>query len=360
MKKYTCLTACICFIFLQPILACSTFFINKNGEMVFGRNYDWISDAGMICTNQKGLFKTSVKMKDGDAITWVSKYGSITFNQYGKEFPTGGMNEKGLVVELMWAEGTKYPTSDNRPAVGILQWLQYQLDNHETIEEVIASDEKMRISTTNVPLHYLIADANGHAATIEFYNGKLVAHSGKDLPFPVLTNNTYDQSLKTAIKAGVNTGNKNFAIPDNSLQRFTIACSMVKEFEQTQVSTHIIDYSFSILDKVSQGDFTKWSIVYDLKNKKIFFRTANYRDIKSVDFSSFDFSCNNNPRAANMNQRLKGDISKNMELFTDKLNHDIIQQASTESKERVTISEKEKQTLLTYTQSIKCKNQTDH
>ena len=68
-------------------------------------------------------------MPDGNTISWVSQYGSITFNQYGKEFPTGGMNEKGLVVELMWLDGTIYPQPDERPAIGVLQWIQYQLDN---------------------------------------------------------------------------------------------------------------------------------------------------------------------------------------------------------------------------------------
>lgn len=94
---------------LPNIFACTTFFINKNGQLVFGRNYDWITDAGMVCTNLKGLEKTSSSMDDGTQVTWISKYGSTTFNQYGKEFPTGGMNEKGLVVELMWADGTQYP-----------------------------------------------------------------------------------------------------------------------------------------------------------------------------------------------------------------------------------------------------------
>jgi penicillin V acylase-like amidase (Ntn superfamily) len=27
-----------------------------------------------------------------------------------KEFPNGGMNEKGLVVEMMWLDGTSFPT----------------------------------------------------------------------------------------------------------------------------------------------------------------------------------------------------------------------------------------------------------
>ena len=144
--------------------------------MVFGRNYDWMADEGMVCTNQRGLAKTSMKMPDGNTISWVSRYGSITFNQYGKEFPTGGMNEKGLVVELMWLDGTTYPQPDERPSIGVLQWIQYQLDNHASVEEVINSDSKLRITSKGTPLHYLVADADGRAATIEFLNGKLNVH----------------------------------------------------------------------------------------------------------------------------------------------------------------------------------------
>ncbi|OSZ79955.1 hypothetical protein CAP36_01430 [Chitinophagaceae bacterium IBVUCB2] len=169
-------------------LACTTFFINKNGQMVFGRNYDWVTGNGMICTNQKGVTKTSAKTRDGETINWVSKYGSLTFNQYGKEFPTGGMNEKGLVVELMWLDGTKYPSPDHRPAIDVLQWIQYQLDICSTIEELIATDKNIRIATAgSTPLHYLVADATGNAATIEFSNGKMLVHKGEQLPFPVLT-----------------------------------------------------------------------------------------------------------------------------------------------------------------------------
>src|SRR6187402_2640162 len=141
--------------------ACTTFFINKNGQLVFGRNYDWVTGAGMICTNLKGLSKTSMQTENGETISWVSKYGSISFNQYGKEFPTGGMNEKGLVVELMWLDGTQYPASDDRPAVGVLQWIQYQLDNASTTAEVIGSDKIIRINDKATPIHYLVADATG-------------------------------------------------------------------------------------------------------------------------------------------------------------------------------------------------------
>src|SRR6266487_5514864 len=121
-------------IFTGTSFACTTFCINKNGQIVFGRNYDWVTGAGIVYTNHRGLYKTSFKTDDGETISWVSKYGSITFNQYGKEFPTGGMNENGLVVELMWLDETRYPNRDSRPSVNVLQWIQYQLDHSATTE----------------------------------------------------------------------------------------------------------------------------------------------------------------------------------------------------------------------------------
>jgi Penicillin V acylase and related amidases len=45
-------------------------------------------------------------------IEWISKYGSITFNQSGREFPHGGINEKGLVIEQMWLDEAAYPEMD--------------------------------------------------------------------------------------------------------------------------------------------------------------------------------------------------------------------------------------------------------
>src|SRR5215204_1851506 len=229
MKKYCEYIIASLLLFSEGANACTTFFINQNGKMVFGRNYDWVSGSGMVNTNLRGLAKTSFPMQEGKTISWVSKYGSITFNQYGKEFPTGGMNEKGLVVELMWLDETKYPSADKRPAIGVLQWIQYQLDNCATIDEVIATDKKLRISATGTtPLHYLVADANGNAATIEFLNGRMVVHKGNDLAFPVLTNNIYDESVKAHKNSSVN-GN-------NSLERFSEACTMIQKLNSNNIS----------------------------------------------------------------------------------------------------------------------------
>ncbi|HEV8273695.1 MAG TPA: linear amide C-N hydrolase [Chitinophagaceae bacterium] len=345
MKKVIALAFVLCHA--SFLFACTTFFINKNGQLIFGRNYDWVTGAGMVCTNLKGLLKTSMQTENGETISWASQFGSITFNQYGKEFPTGGMNEKGLVVELMWLDETKYPSADKRPAIGVLQWIQYQLDNCTTIDEVIATDKKLRISPTgNTPLHYLIADANGHAATIEFLNGKMVIHKDNDLSLPVLTNNIYDESVK-AYKNSTANGN-------NSLERFNEACSMIQKLNSNNLTKSLIDYSFDILGEVSQGDFTKWSIVYDITNKTIQFKTNRFKQVKTVSFSAFDFNCTATAKVWDMNQAGNGNINTLFENFNSTINKRIVETAAKESESNVSISQKNRENLWQYALKIKC------
>jgi penicillin V acylase-like amidase (Ntn superfamily) len=335
------------------IFGCTTFCLNKNGHIVFGRNYDWVTGAGIVNTNQRGLFKTSAKTGTDATVSWVSKYGSITFNQYGKEFPTGGMNEKGLVVELMWLDETRYPNPDQRPAVGVLQWIQYQLDNSSTTAEVIGSNSQIRISDGTAPIHFLVADAAGNVATIEFLDGKMVVHKDKELPFPVLTNDTYASSVQTAKPLIENKQEK--TLNNNSLDRFVKACSMVNKFNASDMDVPVTDFAFSILDKVSQGSFTKWSIVYDITDKKIFFKTEANKQIKIIQFSAFDLACTQPAKMFNMNQDVKGDVSSLFTLKDKKLKQQIMAQVINESSSRVAISKKEEEELMSFEEGVSCK-----
>jgi len=335
--------------------ACTTFFINKNGQMVFGRNYDWITGKGMLCTNQKGLAKTSDDTKDGAKISWVSQYGSITFNQYGKEFPTGGMNEKGLVVEMMWLDVTKYPDADERPTIGELQWIQYQLDNCSDIDELISTDKKLRIASKGTtPLHFLVADAKGNAATIEFFEGKMKVHKGNNLSFPVLTNDNYASSVEQTKSAISLTGGSSKSFTNNSIDRFAKACSMVTQFLQAPVNTSAIDYSFNILDQVAQGSHTKWSIVYDIKNKKIHFKTLNYLQVKNVAFASFNFNCSAASKALNINQPIEGDISGLFKDFSLEMNSKVVNKSFDESISEFIVGEEGRKQTWQYPGTISC------
>jgi len=339
----------------SSLVGCTTFFINKGGQLAFGRNYDWATDAGFVTKNNRGLSKTSFQNPEGITTSWVSKYGSLTFNQYGKEFPMGGMNEKGLVVELMWLDGSQYPKADERATVNVLQWVQYQLDNCSTIDEVIATDKHIRIGAENPPLHYLVADARGKAATIEFLNGKMEVHKGNDLPIPVLANTDYATSAKAVKTSGMLNGNKSATFKDNSIERFARACAMVNEFQQKDTKQSIIDYSFDILKNVAQSGWTRWSIVYDVSNKGIYFKTTRFSSVKSISFSDFDFGCNSPVIALNMNQSLKGKVSNEFKPFTKELNLQLLNQSAEESKKEVTISEADRIRQANYAELIGCK-----
>lgn len=350
--KRIALTSLLATLIFFSATPCSTFFINYNDQLIFGRNYDWVAGTGMVHTNQRGLVKTSFAVNDGGTISWTSKYGSVTFNQYGKEFPTGGMNEKGLVVELMWLSETKYASPDNRAAIAGLQWIQYQLDNCATIDELIATDKQLRINATSAPLHYLVADANGNAATIEFLDGKMVVHKAGQLAFPVLTNSVYSESVKLAKDAI-----KQNDIPGDgsSESRFVRACSMVNDYTSGKTSKPVVDHAFDVLSSVKQSTHTKWSIVYDIKNKKVYFKTLDAPQVKSLSFSGFEFSCAQQSLAFDMNTSLKGDVSKLFKLFNAEVNRKTIAESARLSSSEVTVSESTQQKMATYAGLSTCR-----
>ena len=342
----------------QSVIACTTFFINKNGQLVFGRNYDWVTGKGAVNTNLRGLAKTSFQMGEGKTISWVSKYGSTTFNQYGKEFPTGGMNEKGLVVEMMWLDGSEFPKADDRATISVLQWIQYQLDNAATIDEVIASDKVIRISQVGTtPVHYLVADKTGKAATIEFLNGKMTVHRGNDLPFPVLTNNTYSESV-AFVKRTEKKNEQESTFQGNSLGRFATACKMVNDYGKAGIKGSVIDYSFKILDAVGQREFTKWSIVYDIGQSKIYFKTQTNKSVRYVDFSDFDFACSSRPMTVDMNIDLAGDLKPRFEPYSPELNVKLLEASFEQSRTQIGIAKEQLPGIIRgstgYSAAIRC------
>ena len=191
------------FLFLaipQTGQSCSSLFLDQGESGVFGKNFDWYIRDGLVVVNKRNVSKTAVipKYPDQPGAKWTSRYGSVTFNQCERGCPFGGMNEAGLVIEMMMHLETRYPKPDSRKAVAMTPWIQYQLDNFSTVEEVIASDSKIRIMSpeTRFPIHYLVCDKKGDCVSIEFMGGTLVYHTKGTMPVKVLTNSTYSECIK--------------------------------------------------------------------------------------------------------------------------------------------------------------------
>lgn len=328
-----------------PAPACTTFCLRDEGRVVFGKNYDWNVGDGMLIVNKRGVARTADLSGDPKPASWVSKHGSVTFNQYGRDFPSGGINEAGLTIELMWLDGSRYPDVDARPTVDVLQWIQYQLDNHATVDEALASDKGLRI-TSEVPIHYLVADRKGQVATVEFLDGRLVAHTGKDLPMAALANSTYAESLAFARKRGDD-------VPEGigSLNRFARAARRVRAFDGSDP----VAYAFETLDQVAQPDYTQWSIVYEVDRGRVHFRTLDRRKIRTLDLKDVDFSCATPVRVLDLSADVQGDVAKRLVPYTRELNRDLVTASFRKTPFLARVPEAELERVTRYPESGVCR-----
>jgi choloylglycine hydrolase len=293
----------------DAIHACSTFCIHLGGRRFFGRNYDFEIGDGMVMVNPSKLQKKGFQP---GGPKWTARFGSVTFNQFGRDYPMGGMNQAALVVELMWLDETEYPLQDGRAPVGVLEWIQYQLDTAATVDDVLASDRKIRIGG-GAPLHYLVADATGRAATIEFLHGKLVAHADDALPVAVLTNSSYQDSLGYL-------DSRNGKVPGGggSKERFARAAIQLESLKRSTPAKPI-DALFDVLASVAQPT-TRWSIVYDQSQRMIFFRTDVHKGIRYVAMGALAFRCADGAKLLDIDTRVEGDVSAKFKPYSTAAN----------------------------------------
>jgi len=340
-------------LFVTNSNACVTFVLKNNKSLVYGWNYEFDAGSGFLITNKTGLLKTSFVQQNETPITWISKYGSVTFNQWGKEFPSGGINEKGLVVVQTMYIKTKYPDPDTRPSISELQWIQFQLDNFSTVQEVIDNDIFLRISNNSIPLHYMICDKIGTVAVIEFINSKMICHKGNELLFPVLANDSYEDSLIELRKYKGFGGT--LEIPTNSTGpksgNFIIASDNVKKSDNIE---NIINYSFKTLSISSEPRRTQWTVVFDLKNMDIHFRSLDNKNIKIISLKKFDFACNSTVKMLDISE----DSAENLMDYNYSIDVNYINKAYNNPaiawiKEAV--SETVNTNKLKYIKTIKCK-----
>jgi penicillin V acylase-like amidase (Ntn superfamily) len=182
--------------------ACTrTLYVGADDTVITGRNMDWKEDMG----SNLWVFPAGMK-RDGAAgpksIQWTSKYGSVIVSGY-EAGTTDGMNEKGLVANLLYLAESDYgKPNPSRPYLCISTWAQYVLDNFATVSEAVNAlrQEPFNMMAPPLPngspatLHLAISDATGDSAIFEYVGGKLDIHHSKQ--YTVMTNSPiYAQQL---------------------------------------------------------------------------------------------------------------------------------------------------------------------
>lgn len=277
-----------------PARACSAFVTDGGGQVLFGRNFDFFTGTGFVTVNPRSLEKTALVAPPEVPAKWVSSYGSVTFNQVGREFPMGGMNEKGLVVECLWLNTTQYPAPDGRASLTELQWIQYCLDTCANVKEVLAADRKVRILPSATRLHFLVCDRSGAAAVVEFIGGKTVTHGPGELTVRALANAVYGDSL-ASLKGFRGFGGDREIPPDiqENDVRFARMAGALRDLSEPGAAGKL-DRVFDLLRRSRYDGAespTQWSIVYDPVRNEIHFVTRQVPTRQRVRLADFDFDC---------------------------------------------------------------------
>jgi penicillin V acylase-like amidase (Ntn superfamily) len=306
-------------------LPCTTLFLSGSADAVVAKNLDWYTGDGLVLINKPNTQKIAILIPaPGTPLTWISKHMSVTFTHQGRDFPSEGMNDAGLSVDIMELKASVYPPqTDPLPAVTVHQWVQYILDTSATVDEAIENSKRARITTAGAGSHYMVCDPSSRCAIFEYLNGQLTIHTNGELPYKALSNTIYDTVLDnlqnllanetpSAVTSGTGAG---------SLDRFARAALLSTEY---QPSSDAVQYAFSALDNVQQPTLTQWNIVFRLSSGSVSFRTRLVRRIRSVDLARFDRSCSSGVKMLDINADLQGDVTNSFTAYNSDANLQIV------------------------------------
>ena len=268
----------------------------KDGLVITGRTMDWKDPMH----SRLWIFPRGLKHEGGagsHSIHWTSRYGSVVVTSLGAAV-SDGMNQKGLVANMLWLAGSKYPDDcGNEPRLSIAAWAQYFLDNFSTVKEAVASLRAHPICVVSdvIPdtdryttLHLSISDAEGNSAIFEYIDGKLVIHEGRE--YQVMTNDPeYSQQL--AIEKYWNQIGGTTFLPgtNRAADRFARATFYIHAIPKTADQSLGVAGVMSILQNVSVPmgistpgqpniSSTRWRVVADQTGLLYY-----YNPVKSMD-----------------------------------------------------------------------------
>lgn len=279
-----------------------------NGTVLTARSMDWKEDS----RSNLWIFPRGME-RNGEIgenpLKWTSKYGSVITAAYDI-CSTDGMNEKGLVANLLWLAESEYPKWDGqKPGLSVAAWVQYVLDQFATVSEAVAEMEKntFNVISDQMPdgsrmatLHLSISDAAGDNAIIEYLGGKLVIHH--DMSYQVMTNSPIFEQQLALDEYWKTIGGVTFLPGTNrAADRFVRASFYINAIPKTEDTRTAVASIFSVIRNTSVPlgistpnepniSSTRWRTVSDQKNLVYYFESTLHPNIFWVNFNDVDFS----------------------------------------------------------------------
>lgn len=313
-------------------LACTSLLIpTSDGGYVYGRTMEFgfeLKSEAIVVPRQFACKGTG---PDGQPSgkTWSTKYAATGMNAFGLPVIIDGVNEKGLAGGILYfpgyAEYTEPAKADAAKTVAPWEFLTWALTNFATVDEVKAALDGVQIIGVELsqlgavpPFHYTLHDASGKSIVIEPTGGILKVY---DNPFGVMTNSpTFDwhlTNLKNYVKLSANNappltvdgheilsfgeGSGWLGLPGDPTppSRFlrALAFSMTSNPAPAgDASVRLVEHIMNNFD-IPKGtirndkqtsDYTQWTVIADLKNRRYYVKTYNHADLQGIDLMKFD------------------------------------------------------------------------
>lgn len=238
--------------FPEPATACATIFtVNRKGEKILGRNFDWINRPIMLLETAPKSGLATFSMVDISYLGFNEKFLPDSF--FGAGFSLiyspyvafDGMNERGLAVgEMAVPARYKSPSDPEKVTIGDTHSIRMVLDKAKNVNEAVALLRKYNIDNPTLAWHYLIADREGNSSIIEYVDGKMV-ETKRDRNFQICTNDIVYGRNEDQKKSLCRRYNKAYRVLDEK----------DGDIDQREM--------MRLLEDISQHH-TMWSVVYNM------------------------------------------------------------------------------------------------
>ncbi len=293
----------------SKVSACTRFVYNgPDNTVITARTMDFRVDIPTdLWVFPRGMKRTGLTGKN--TIEWVSKYGTLSASSFDCAV-ADGMNEKGLVANVLWLVETQYPEFDgSRPGLSVALWVQYVLENFASVaeavtalskEEFVVVSDKIPGTEIFVPLHMSLSDSSGDSAILEYIEGRLVIHHDKS--YTVMTNSPQFEKQLTLNDYWQEIGGMTMLPGTNrAADRFVRASFYVNAIPQKSDLKKALAAVFSVIRNcsvpygISSPDqpnisTTQWRAVSDHKNSVYYLDRVTEPNVFWVDLKKLNFS----------------------------------------------------------------------
>ena len=271
---------------------CTSFQASKAEEKGFwyGRNYDYFKNPTMVTVSHPKKGYASIAVSDMSHFGYSldklpTSFGSKLSCLAAVYAPVDGINEKGLCTSIMALPKQAAQQESGKHKVGTTIIMRLWLDRCSTVQEALDLAATLDIrhdATVGSGYHYMIADAYGDCAVLEFDKEdgwkSMVVRKAEGEKSMLVTNHLLSEKYYTTVPNEA-VGNPH----SKSWWRYETAGAYLAEhdgtltFDQAQECLSMVHWADLVWDNGTVED-TQYSNVYDQQNITLALRNWNDYD----------------------------------------------------------------------------------